>query len=297
MLVASLHQGISDLMPTRLEFYENWLNPTGMRDGKIGLAPLAAVLSFLRQEGEPYTLVTQRAGEYAAQWTFDSLLPMQRSLIRALPVMMRARVAMHLAKKVVHRTYHGSRGRCQDCGAGRERFRCETQSFAPCASRSTGRCACSIRRRSRICSRSSTSAAKCGSTRAWASATPAASSRSTFLPIRNDDHHAGSRFRPSVRLLICRHSPQLPRVRERISSFHSRTRPENRESTGSAKPPPCSLPTICNALGRRAYTREERLEAFEQLQVPAGREPEPRHGHSAGPARRRHARRDRIVGC
>ncbi len=26
MLVASLHQGISDLMPTRLEFYENWLN-------------------------------------------------------------------------------------------------------------------------------------------------------------------------------------------------------------------------------------------------------------------------------
>ena len=34
MLVASLHQGISDLIPTRLEFYENWLNPTGMRDGK-----------------------------------------------------------------------------------------------------------------------------------------------------------------------------------------------------------------------------------------------------------------------
>ena len=66
MLVASLHQGISDLMPTRLEFYENWLNPSGMRNGKIGLAPLAAVLSFLRQEGEPYGLVTARAGEYAA---------------------------------------------------------------------------------------------------------------------------------------------------------------------------------------------------------------------------------------
>ena len=33
MLVASLHQGISDLIPTRLEFYENWLNPKGMRDG------------------------------------------------------------------------------------------------------------------------------------------------------------------------------------------------------------------------------------------------------------------------
>ena len=109
MLVASLHQGISDLMPTRLEFYENWLNPTGMRDGKIGLAPLAAVLSFLRQEGEPYTLVTSRAGEYAAQWTFDNLTPIERSFIRALPVMMRARMAMQLAKKVVRRSYDGSR--------------------------------------------------------------------------------------------------------------------------------------------------------------------------------------------
>ncbi len=54
MLIASLHQGISDLIPTRLEFYENWLHAIGMRDGKIGLAPLAAVLSFLRQEGESY---------------------------------------------------------------------------------------------------------------------------------------------------------------------------------------------------------------------------------------------------
>lgn len=109
MLVASLHQGISDLMPTRLEFYENWLNPTGMRDGKIGLAPLAAVLSFLRQEGEPYTLVTSRAGEYAAQWTFDNLTPVERSIIRALPVSLRARAAMLLAKKVVRRSYYGSR--------------------------------------------------------------------------------------------------------------------------------------------------------------------------------------------
>ena len=110
MLVASLHQGISDLMPTRLEFYENWLNPIGMRDGRIGLAPLAAVLSFLRQEGEAYTLVTQRAGEYAAQWTFDNLSSIERSLIRSLPVMMRARMAMYLAKKVVRRSYQDSRG-------------------------------------------------------------------------------------------------------------------------------------------------------------------------------------------
>src|SRR5688500_19697460 len=104
MLVASLHQGISDLMPSRLEFYENWLNPTGMRNGKIGLAPLAAVLSFLRQEGEPYTLVTRRAGEYAAQWTFDNLSGVERSFIRALPVPFRTRMAMQLARKVVRRS-------------------------------------------------------------------------------------------------------------------------------------------------------------------------------------------------
>jgi hypothetical protein len=109
VLVASLHQGIADLMPSRLEFYENWLNPIGMRDGRIGLAPLAAVLSFLRQEGQPYTLVTQRAGEYAAQWTYDDLTPIQRSLIRALPLMMRARMAMQLAKRVVRHSYVGSR--------------------------------------------------------------------------------------------------------------------------------------------------------------------------------------------
>ena len=108
-LVASLHQGISDLIPTRLDFYENWLHASGMRDGRIGLAPLAAVLSFLRQEGEPYELVTRRAGEYAAQWTFDSLPPLQRKMIRALPPALRARAALALTKRVIHRTFTGSR--------------------------------------------------------------------------------------------------------------------------------------------------------------------------------------------
>ena len=108
MLVASLHQGISDLMPTRLEFYENWLHATGMRDGRIGLAPLAAVLSFLRQEGEPYALVTERAGEYAAQWTFDNLSPIERSLIKALPTGLRARMAMQITKRVIRRSYQSS---------------------------------------------------------------------------------------------------------------------------------------------------------------------------------------------
>src|SRR4051812_43133298 len=109
MLIASLHQGISDLIPTRLEFYENWLHATGMRDGRIGLAPLAAVLSFLRQEGESYELVTERAGQYAAQWIFDNLPPLQRSVIRALPKGMRTRAALYLTKRVVRASYEGGR--------------------------------------------------------------------------------------------------------------------------------------------------------------------------------------------
>src|SRR5918992_1431230 len=51
LLIASLHQGIADIIPARLPFYENWLTPPGLRDGKFGLAPLHAVLSFLRLEG------------------------------------------------------------------------------------------------------------------------------------------------------------------------------------------------------------------------------------------------------
>ena len=79
VLVASLHQAIADLLPTRLEFYENWLNVAGLREGTIGLAPLTAVLSFLRTEGDAYSLITSRAGEYAAAWTFENVPALKRA--------------------------------------------------------------------------------------------------------------------------------------------------------------------------------------------------------------------------
>src|ERR687896_1191084 len=85
LLVASLHQGIADLLPARLEFYEAWLNPAGMRDGRIGLAPLAAVLSFLRLEGEPYHRIAARAGEYTAEWTVADLAGTRKALIWRTP--------------------------------------------------------------------------------------------------------------------------------------------------------------------------------------------------------------------
>ncbi len=109
VLVASLHQGIADLLPTRLEFYENWLNVAGLREGTIGLAPLSAVLSFLRTEGEPYNLITARAGEYAADWTVADLPALERRFIRALPSTLRARAALRTARGLVRSTYPGSR--------------------------------------------------------------------------------------------------------------------------------------------------------------------------------------------
>ena len=89
VLVASLHQAIADILPTRLAFYENWLNAEGLREGTIGLAPLYAVLSFLRQEGDAYGMITTRAGEYAAEWTVQSMPPLRRSLIKAAPAWLR----------------------------------------------------------------------------------------------------------------------------------------------------------------------------------------------------------------
>jgi bacteriochlorophyll 4-vinyl reductase len=109
VLVASLHQGIADILPTRLTFYENWLNSEGLREGTIGLAPLYAVLSFLRQEGEAYRLITTRAGEYAAEWTVQSMSPTQRTFLRALPVWLRSRMLLRLARRLVHECYTGSR--------------------------------------------------------------------------------------------------------------------------------------------------------------------------------------------
>jgi bacteriochlorophyll 4-vinyl reductase len=109
VLVASLHQGIADILPTRLGFYENWLNAEGLREGTIGLAPLYAVLSFLRQEGDAYKLITTRAGEYAADWTVQSMPPIQRAMIKAAPVWLRGRILLRLAGRLVRSSYQGSR--------------------------------------------------------------------------------------------------------------------------------------------------------------------------------------------
>jgi predicted hydrocarbon binding protein len=109
VLVASLHQAIADVLPTRLAFYENWLNAEGLREGTIGLAPFYAVLSFLRQEGDAYQIITTRAGEYAAEWTVESMSPLRRAVIRGVPPWVRGRLLLRLANQLVRNSYQGSR--------------------------------------------------------------------------------------------------------------------------------------------------------------------------------------------
>ena len=109
VLVASLHQAIADVTPDRLEFYEHWLKPAGLREGTIGLGPLYAVLSFLRTEGDAYNQITARAGGYAAEWTVGGIPALERRVVRALPVPIRARIALRTAGSLVRATYPASR--------------------------------------------------------------------------------------------------------------------------------------------------------------------------------------------
>jgi bacteriochlorophyll 4-vinyl reductase len=110
LLIASLHQGIGDVMPTRLPFYENWLTPPGLRDFKFGLAPLHAVLSFLRLEGQSaYEAVMRSAGRYTGEWAYAELPSMHRTIGRMLPAAARGRWALLLSRRLVRQTFRGSR--------------------------------------------------------------------------------------------------------------------------------------------------------------------------------------------
>lgn len=110
ILVASLHQGIADVEPTRLEFYEPWLTPSGLRERRVGLAPLNAALSFLRLEGHPtYERIMTRAGHCSADWTFDNWSAIERAFVRRMPAAWRVRSAFKLGRSVVRGSYESAR--------------------------------------------------------------------------------------------------------------------------------------------------------------------------------------------
>jgi hypothetical protein len=105
LLVASLHQGIADVTPMRLEFYEEWLTPKGIRDGRIGLAPLGAVLSFLHREPSPDNeRIPARAGVCAAEWAFAGASGTRRLMLCRLPMSLRSRAAIGFGRAFIHDT-------------------------------------------------------------------------------------------------------------------------------------------------------------------------------------------------
>jgi hypothetical protein len=109
LLVASMHQAIGDVLPTRLNFYESWLHAEGLREGTIGLAPFYAVCSFLRQEGDAYNVITSRAGQYAAEWTVESMPAYWRAIIKGSPGWLRKRLLLRIARNLVRTSYQRSR--------------------------------------------------------------------------------------------------------------------------------------------------------------------------------------------
>lgn len=110
LLIASLHQGIADISPTRLEFYESWLRPGGLRDGRMGLAPLGAVLSFLHREEPPADReIPVRAGACAAEWAFDATSGLRKVLVRRMPTKIRTRTALRMARDLVNETISPSK--------------------------------------------------------------------------------------------------------------------------------------------------------------------------------------------
>jgi hypothetical protein len=110
ILIASLHQGIADVEPTRLEFYEPWLAPSGLRERRVGLAPLNAALSFLRLEGHAtYDRIMTRAGQCSADWAFENWPAFERTLVRRLPAAWRVRSALKLGRSVVRGSFESAR--------------------------------------------------------------------------------------------------------------------------------------------------------------------------------------------
>jgi hypothetical protein len=109
LLVASLHQAVGDVLPQRLEYYEHWLSPMGLREGRSGLAPMNAVLSFLRHEGDgPYNAVMAAAGRYAAEWYFaQGAVPLGRR--RVLPRGLRRRLVLRRGRALLREAFQPHR--------------------------------------------------------------------------------------------------------------------------------------------------------------------------------------------
>jgi hypothetical protein len=109
LLAAGLHQGIVEVLPARLGFYEQWLQVDRLRDGTVAAAPIQAVLSFLRQEGEGYEAVMRCAGREAAGWTVADMSGVRRQMIGRLPTFLKRRAILRVAGRLVGTAWRESR--------------------------------------------------------------------------------------------------------------------------------------------------------------------------------------------
>jgi len=135
LLPACLHQAIADVLPDRLEYYEEWLDPVGLRNGSIGLAPLSAVTGFLRTEGDAYGAVVERAGALAAEWSMDTVSPSMRRIGAALPTGLRARFALRIVRRIVRDVLSSSSATSQ-VKRGRATVTVDTSAFCMVRDRS-----------------------------------------------------------------------------------------------------------------------------------------------------------------
>ncbi len=109
LLGAALHQAIADLLPMRLEFYESYLRPRGWREDAVNLAPVTAVLSFLRhEEAGTYDAVMVAAARYASDWWMARQPWHVRAGGRLLPLPLRLRQAGRLARQHFEHAYRGT---------------------------------------------------------------------------------------------------------------------------------------------------------------------------------------------
>ena len=136
LLAAALHQAIADLLPMRLDFYESYLRPRGWREDAVNLAPVTAVLSFLRHE-EPGThdAVMDAAARYASAWWMARQPWHVRRGGRLLPVPLRLRQVGRLAKQHFEQAYRGTKVRVR---VRRRQLELEIRGSIFCGSREHG---------------------------------------------------------------------------------------------------------------------------------------------------------------
>lgn len=111
VLVTALEQAIAEELPARAEFYDHWLRPDGRRDGTMGLAPMTAVLGFLRTEGAGYQRVVESAGRLVAEWTWNDASGWARYWVPRLPRWWRVRAVGRRVVAVVKETCPATRVR------------------------------------------------------------------------------------------------------------------------------------------------------------------------------------------